>query len=258
MVAFQEVSGKGAEVAEIAAGFVSQAASGLVGEAESLSSDEMSRRLGIALRALRGEDVFKSAMTSYQTARKMLNSYTFDSKTGVSTFTVPAGVSDVEAMKALNFYYRQGNSYGSDLVHSDYLEFFETLPKKYPDCCQERDYSHARQITITAVVKGTAGKDRSSQERILKEKSLVFADPRDQALAAAIHSFAVARHYVNPDNILRDLFRAAFVRGSLPDIALSSRLEGNGVGTLDYNDDHVGGGFDGVIAASGTPAPRAK
>lgn len=251
MVAFQEVSGKGAEVAEIAAGFVSQAASGLVGKAESLSSDEMSRRLDIALRALRGEDVFKSAMTSYETARKMLNSYTFDSKTGVSTFTVPAGVTDVEAMKALNFYYRRGKSYGSDLVHSNHLEFFETLPKEYPDYCQERDYSHARQITITAVVKGTAGKDRSSQERILKEKSLVFADPRDQALAAAIH-------YLSDDNFLQDLFNAAFVRGSLPDCALSSRLEGNGVGILDYNDDHVGGGFDGVIAASGTAAPRAK
>lgn len=251
MVAFQKVSERAAEVAEITAGFVAQAASGLVGKADSLSSDEMSRRLEIALRALRGEDVFTSAETSIETVRKMVNSYTFDSKTGVSTFTVPAGVSDVEAMKALNFYNKRGHSWGSDVVHSDWLTFFETLPKDFPDYCQERDYSQARQITITTVVKGTAGRDRSSQERILKEKSLVFADPRDQALAAAIH-------YLSDDNLLQDLFKNASVRGSLPGIALGSRVEGNGVGIIDYNDDHVGDRFDGVIAASGTPAPRAK
>lgn len=41
-----------------------------------------------------------TAKTSLQLAHEMVESYLFDEKTGVSTFTVPAGLTDVEAMKA--------------------------------------------------------------------------------------------------------------------------------------------------------------
>ena len=62
MSSFQVVAEKVAQVASLTAGFVSQAASSLVGNAEklSLSLDEISRRLDGALRALRGEEVSTS------------------------------------------------------------------------------------------------------------------------------------------------------------------------------------------------------
>jgi hypothetical protein len=60
MSAFQVVAEKVAEVTKLAAGFLAQAAASLVGKAEKLSLDEMSRRLDGALRALRGEDVSTS------------------------------------------------------------------------------------------------------------------------------------------------------------------------------------------------------
>lgn len=108
MSSFEVVAAKVADVAKLTAGFVSQAAAGLVNKAESLSLDEISRRLDGALRALRGEDVSTSAAatttqkTSLQIAQEMVNSYNFDKRTGVSTFAVPAGVTDFKAMMALN------------------------------------------------------------------------------------------------------------------------------------------------------------
>jgi hypothetical protein len=60
MSSFEVVAAKVADVAKLTAGFVAQAAAGLVNKAEALSVDEMSRRLDGALRALRGEDVSTS------------------------------------------------------------------------------------------------------------------------------------------------------------------------------------------------------
>ncbi len=60
MSSFEVVAAKVADVAKLTAGFVAQAAAGLVNKAETLSVDEMSRRLDGALRALRGEDVSTS------------------------------------------------------------------------------------------------------------------------------------------------------------------------------------------------------
>ena len=135
MSSFQVVAEKVAQVASLTAGFVSQAASSLVGNAEKLSLDEISRRLDGALRALRGEEVSTSgaattslttAKTSLQLAHEMVESYTFDKKTGVSTFTVPAGVTDVEAMKALNEYFRKNlPNFERDVVYARDLDWYE-------------------------------------------------------------------------------------------------------------------------------------
>jgi hypothetical protein len=57
MSAFPVITERVAQVTTLAAGFLAQAAAGLVNNAEALSVDEMSRRLDGALRALRGEEV---------------------------------------------------------------------------------------------------------------------------------------------------------------------------------------------------------
>ena len=200
------------------------------------------------LSELRGEDVSTSGAvattqkSSLQTAQEMVDSYAFDKNTGVSTFTVPAGVTDVEAMKALNDYFRVNHSgFNRDAVNATTLEWFEKLPKEYPTYCQERDYSQARQITITAVVKGTAGESRTTQGSVLKDDSLVFSDPRDQAIAAALHA---CKH----DG--QDLFKDLWVRGSVPGYALITN-QSDGV--------HVRRSLDvlgfSYVAASGSPSP---
>ena len=178
-------------------------------------------------------------------SEEMVKSYAFDKGTGVSTFTVPAGVTDVEAMKALNEYFRKNfPDYDRDAVYAEDLDWYENLPKKYPQHCQERDYSQARQITITGVVKGTKGENRTTQGSVLTDHSLVFSDPRDQALAAAIH----ACKYNGAD-----LFKELFVRGSVPGFALDTNRE-HGACVYRYFDDD---GLNGV-AASGSPSPESK
>ena len=251
MSAFQVITEKVAEVTKLAAGFLAQAAAGLVNKAETLSVDEISRRLDGALRALRGEEVSTSGAatttqkTSLQIAQDMVESYKFDKTTGVSTFTVPAGVTDVEAMKALNEYFRKNlPNFGRDAVYAGDLDWYENLPKEYSTHCQERDYSQARQITITGVVKGTQGGNRTTQGNVLRDKSLVFSDPRDQAIAAALHA---CKH----DG--QDLFKDLWVRGSVPGFALRPNLH-LGVCVFRYSDD-VGINH---VAASGSPSPELK
>ena len=180
-----------------------------------------------------------------KTAKEMVESYAFDKNTGVSTFTVPAGVTDVEAMKALNEYFRKNlPNLKRDAVWALHLERFENLPKDHRAHCEQRDYSQARQITITAVVKGTAGESRTTQGSVLKDDSLVFSDPRDQALAAAIHA---CKHEGE------NLFQGLEVRGSVPGFALRTNRY-HGVEVLADGSD-----FDrSFVAASGSPSPEVK
>ena len=126
-------------------------------------------------------------------------------------------------------------------ISAEDLDWFEELPREFPDCGQERDYSHARQITISGVVKGTERNNRTTQEGVLKEQSLVFSDPRDQTIAAAIHA---CKH--NGE----DLFKDFWVRGSVPGFALLTRR---------YNGVDVSRCDDGAAtAASGSPSPELK
>jgi hypothetical protein len=250
MSAFQVITEKVAEVTKLAAGFLAQAAAGLVNKAETLSVDEISRRLDGALRALRGEEVSTSGAatttqkTSLQIAQDMVESYKFDKTTGVSTFTVPAGVTDVEAMKALNEYFRKNlPNFERDAVYAGDLDWYENLPKEYSTHCQERDYSQARQIMITGVAAGTKGENRTTQGSVLRNDSLVFSDPRDQAIAAALHA---CKH----DG--QDLFKDLWVRGSVPGFALCT-VPGRGVRVIRYG---VGDGCH--VAASGSPSPELK
>jgi hypothetical protein len=251
MTAFHAVPEKVVEGSKLPAGGIVQAAPVLITKAESLALEEMSPRLDGAVRALRGEEVSTSGAavttqkTSLQIAHEMVGSYAFDTRTGVSTFTVPAGVTDVEAMKALNEYFRKHHSdFNRDAVYASHLEWFGKLPKEYPTYCQERDYSQARQITLTGVVKDTKGESRTTQEASLKNESLGLADPRDQALAAAIHA---CKH--NGE----DLFKDMWVRGSVPGFSLCT-FQHLGVFVFRFFGDDVSY----RVAASGSPCPELK
>ena len=190
-------------------------------------------------------EVTTAPKTSLQIAQEMIDSYVFDKTTGVSTFTVPAGVTDVEAMKAVNEYFRKKSHFWfkRDAVYAGDLEWYKNLPKQYSEHCQERDYSQARQITITGVVKGTKGENRTTQRSVLKDESLIFSDPRDQALAAAIHA---CKH--NGE----DLFQDISVRGSVPGFVLRTWR------FFRVSVSRYGGSGNFNVAASGSPSPELK
>jgi hypothetical protein len=180
-----------------------------------------------------------------QIAKEAIDSYHFDPTTGVSTFTRPAGVTDVELMRALNKYFRRTlPKFNRDAVFEEDLNWYENLPYKSAEYCEQRDYSQASKITITAVVNGTQVKDRITQEAILQPKGLVFSDPRDQAIAAALHA-------CTHDG--EDLFKELFVRGSVPGFALTTSQNFGVVFLGKYIDD-----IDGSVAASGSPSPELK
>ena len=209
----------------------------------------MSRPLDGALKALRGEEPSASGAgttvqkTRLQIAQEILESYSFNKKTGVSKFTIPANVTDVEAMKALNEYFTTHfPRFKTEVIPAGTLKWLEKLPSDFPAHCKERDYSQAREITITAVVEGTHLEKRSTQERELKLVSLVFSDPRDQAMAAAIHA---CKHKG------KDLFDRAFVRGSVPGFALQT-ITNFGIQLLKCrdSDSHT------CCLASGSPSPN--
>lgn len=174
-------------------------------------------------------------------AQQMVDSYRFDKETGVSTFTVPVGVSDVEAMKAGNLLFRQLFPNANHAPVCEYDEWYKSLPTNFPQYCELRDYSLApREVTIQGIVQGTIGANRTSQEQTLQESSLVFSDPRDQAIAKILHACTHAG---------QDLFRGYAVRGSVPGVALVS--DGD-LGTVVHGYDD---GMDqGSEAASGSPA----
>lgn len=169
-------------------------------------------------------------------AEAMVSSYRFSRKTGVATFTIPAGVTDKEAMKAVNEYFRER------LPEFGRVAIFEGDFDWYENNLKQRDSSQPREITITAVVKRTAGENRSAQEKILASNGLGFADERDVALAAGLHACAKKGE---------DLFQDKRVRGSVPGFALGS-YPGRGVSVFAGLDAH--GLAD--VAGAGSPSPK--
>lgn len=170
---------------------------------------------------------------------RLVASYSYNSQTGVSTFTIPAGVTDIEAMKAVNQYF--GKHFPgpvNEVIWANHFHFFQRK-------LGSRDSSQAREVTITAVVKGTDNKDRAKQAEILKKKGLIFSDERDVALAAALHHCA---------NYGEDLFGGICVRGSIRDVAVF-KYPHRGVGDawgIEGNDR-----TNQMVAASGSPFPHA-
>lgn len=149
--------------------------------------------------------------TPLEVGEAMLRSYSFDRKTGVSSFVIPAGVSDIEALHAARALLRA--TFPCVTRYTDIfndLSWYEALPTKFPLICPVRESAAARTVTIVSNVAGTRSRDRDRQATELNRAGLELSDPRDQALAAAIH---LCKH----DGL--DLFEGIIVRGSIPGVA---------------------------------------
>ncbi|MEY4702010.1 MAG: hypothetical protein RL326_2197 [Pseudomonadota bacterium] len=179
-------------------------------------------------------------------AEEMLKSYSLCEQEGLSTFTIPAGVTDVEALKALNALFRENLSgFNRDAVEAGEGDWelslsYEQAPKEFPDDFRERDYSKPREVAIIVLVPGTEGKIRDSQAELLAQRGLVFADPRDIAIAVALHACTHEG---------ADLCKGLAVRGSWRDMVQVTRRGGLAVDTV-YDEDQDDNLF---VAASGSP-----
>lgn len=164
------------------------------------------RQLARALEAVPAADALAKVKSApIVIADEMVISYRFDRSTGTSSFIIPADVTDLEAMKALNRYFRYHlPECNRDAIYAKDLAYFE-------DNLPPRDASEAREVTIIAVVPGTSSEVRGAQAEVLANQGLVFSDIRDQALAAAIHACTFGRE---------DLFQSKVVRSSAVGVAL--------------------------------------
>lgn len=222
MNSLQLEAGRVATIGTLVLGGAAQAAKDLdasvAQHVDALSAEEMARRLDGALRALRSEWAPVADASAevkeilIAVARSMVDSYSFHNKTEKSTFSIPAGLTEFEAIRALNVYFREHHPrFKRDAIYEGDLYWYKKLPEKYPDYCQQRDYSCARQISLQGVVKGTNGKSRAAQGAMLKADSLIFSDPRYLAIAAALHA---CKHEG------ADLLQDFWIRGSIPEMAL--------------------------------------
>jgi hypothetical protein len=164
-------------------------------------------------------------------AEEIVASYKFDKSTGLSTFTIPAGISDIEAMKGVNEYFRKHLPwFARGAIDEKDFKWYANLPV--------RDTTQQREVAIIAVVKGTKNTGRAAQEKVLATQGLYFADMRDQVLAAALHACV---------NGGEDLYRGLWVCGSVPGFFLCT-YQDVGVDRFGY--------ADGSYAASGSPFPE--
>lgn len=164
-------------------------------------------------------------------AEELMDSYVFEEKIGISTFTIPAGVTDTKAMECMNEYAKLRLwPVGRTAIAPVLMDLCKDL--------EPRSSAHSRTVTIIARVPGTGDKDRGAQGEVLAQNGLWFADNRDQALAAALYA---CKH----DG--EDLFKEDYARGSVPHCAVDWGADG--VGIAQIADDEA----DGMIYASGSP-----
>lgn len=95
--------------------------------------------------------------------------------------TIPAGVSDIEALEALNLFYSQRSKGGRSAVSQLMFKWLS-----YDGGISARDVMKPRVFSLALHVHGTEGKTREEQSPILAEKGLQFAQPIEQALGGAI------------------------------------------------------------------------
>ena len=156
------------------------------------------------------------------------------------SLTIPADISDRDAMHALNLKSRElfPDKKRAAIVESDIQEILSC------GGASSTTRSGRREIKVIGVVDGTVAQNLWEQDKVLKEKGLVFSHPIDQALAAA--AFACTQGGKN-------LFENKYVRGSVPGFALCS-YQSLGVRVRRFNDeDDIS-----VVAASGSPSPGIK
>lgn len=139
-------------------------------------------------------------------AERILATYRSDDCQG-DYLAIPGGVSDVDAMQALNIYHLKRNGGGGDGVISPrYIEWYAAQGASLV-----RNVSTVREIAIHLEVLETANATRMAQEVLLSAKGMVFADPIEQVVMAAAR--ACLDHSRPP-------FSSRYLRGSSPGVAL--------------------------------------
>lgn len=98
------------------------------------------------------------------------------------SLTIPAGVSDIDAMRALNAHFAHRSGVRGVVLPQDF-QWYAKLGG-----AGERDASQAREIRIDIAVRGTAGESRLAQEEILAQRGLRPAQAVEQALVLAAYA----------------------------------------------------------------------
>lgn len=209
------------EIVELTTRLFSDAAANAYGresdKSDRLSTREIDHRLDVAADALKGR-------APLPLASSMVQSYTFDHKTGISTFTLPAEVGDEKAMLLINAYLKKYYSipWGMpfrEAISEEALDWFSTLSDSASGDTPGpvRQCREARHITIHSLAKGTIQQDEATQVEALRENALVFSDPWNLAIAAGLHACKFKG---------QDLFAGQEVRCSVKGIALYSDWKG--------------------------------
>jgi hypothetical protein len=172
-------------------------------------------------------------------ADRILESFSIDTENFVN-LVIPPGVSDEDAMHALNKRFRElfPDAERAAIYEGDLDKILNAGDGS------GRRAREPRLIKLIAVVPGTTKMTRDQQAKVLQQKGLKFPHPIEQALAAA--AFACK-------NKGGDLFEDRYVRGSVPGFALYTALS-RGV----YVTWCHGGRDSSFVAASGSPSPELK
>jgi hypothetical protein len=162
------------------------------------------------LRELRGSPVIDPVLDAIAT--EILDGYSKALTTEEYTIRIPANVTDVCAIRALNQRFRQLNpQMERDAVFVKDIDIIQLLPTLDLDCCKIRDYSLPRTFTIRGIIEEATGLSFQDQQQKLRDQNLLFADPAEQAIAAALHACRTNGG---------DFFKGHLARSSFPGIAL--------------------------------------
>ncbi len=155
---------------------------------------------------------------------------------GSVELTIPAGLSDIDAMKALNAYFKDKlPSRNRAAICEGDLDWYANQPT-----VSGRDITKERTININPFVEGTIGKDRADQEKVLKKAGMTFAAPEEVALVVAAYACK---------NDGKDLLNDNWTRTAAAGVALYT-LRNLGVYVNGYSDNDVS-----YVGASGVALP---
>jgi hypothetical protein len=106
-------------------------------------------------------------------------------KPEVWNLTIPASVSDVEAMQALNTYFLKnfGSVFNRGIIYPPDYDWYVQVGG-----AGERDASLPREIRISPVIRATEGQPIQRQEAILAQKGMRPALPIEQVLVIAAYA----------------------------------------------------------------------
>lgn len=139
-------------------------------------------------------------------AERILESFVVD-RDNVVNLVIPAEMNDEAAMRALNVRFRfLFPELNRDAIWAKHIPPISSL-----DHMGARGVGEPRIIKLIGLVPGTNSRLPEEQSEVLTSKGLIRSHPIEQALAAA--AYACMRSGT-------DLFKGAYVRGSVPGIGL--------------------------------------